>query len=123
MYNVEVLSKFPVVQHFPFGSLFRWDPDPNARSQPQSIHTSSQPDQLLSGPRSSGVPMTRRPLQESTKAPWATRDTKSVPYPSQSGRHPDSYSTQTEPSGGTSLDSPNPELSTKRDTNDTLFLK
>jgi len=24
IYNAEVLSKFPVVQHFPFGSLFRW---------------------------------------------------------------------------------------------------
>lgn len=29
MYNAEVLSKFPVVQHFPFGSLFSWEQDPD----------------------------------------------------------------------------------------------
>jgi serine/threonine-protein phosphatase 2A activator len=30
MYNVEVLSKFPVVQHFHFGGLFKWERDPTA---------------------------------------------------------------------------------------------
>ena len=43
MYNAEVLSKFPVVQHFRFGSLFSWEPQPNAAQPPSSIHTSSQP--------------------------------------------------------------------------------
>lgn len=43
MYNAEVLSKFPVVQHFRFGSLFSWEPQPNATPPPTSVHTSSQP--------------------------------------------------------------------------------
>lgn len=30
MYSAEVLSKFPVVQHFPFGSLFSWERAPDA---------------------------------------------------------------------------------------------
>ncbi|KAG9199423.1 Serine/threonine-protein phosphatase 2A activator 1 [Epicoccum nigrum] len=43
MYNAEVLSKFPVVQHFPFGSLFAWTPDPSAPAIAASVHTASQP--------------------------------------------------------------------------------
>ncbi|KAF2029793.1 serine/threonine-protein phosphatase 2A activator 1 [Setomelanomma holmii] len=43
MYNAEVLSKFPVVQHFPFGSMFAWEKDPSAKSIQASVHTSSQP--------------------------------------------------------------------------------
>jgi serine/threonine-protein phosphatase 2A activator len=43
MYNVEVLSKFPVVQHFPFGSIFRWVRNPDAPMPVVSTHTASQP--------------------------------------------------------------------------------
>ncbi|RAH55247.1 phosphotyrosyl phosphatase activator [Aspergillus piperis CBS 112811] len=64
MYNAEVLSKFPVVQHFPFGSLFSWDRDPNAIPQLSTVHTSSAPQ-----PRQTEAPQASGP---GTKAPWAT---------------------------------------------------
>ncbi|KAF4549746.1 Serine/threonine-protein phosphatase 2A activator 1-like protein [Elsinoe fawcettii] len=43
MYNVEVLSKFPVVQHLRFGSLFQWENDPSATPVNTSVHARSQP--------------------------------------------------------------------------------
>ncbi|KAI9791006.1 MAG: Serine/threonine-protein phosphatase 2A activator 1 [Peltula sp. TS41687] len=53
MYNGEVLAKFPVIQHFPFGSIFSWDLDPgNNSNNPNpppppsvsaSVPTTSQP--------------------------------------------------------------------------------
>ena len=74
MYNAEVLSKFPVVQHFKFGSLFSWEQDPNAAPSPTSIHASSQPIREGAGlslenasARSAHVP------GEGTKAPWASK--------------------------------------------------
>ncbi|KAF2760275.1 serine/threonine-protein phosphatase 2A activator 1 [Pseudovirgaria hyperparasitica] len=44
MYNAEVLSKFPVVQHFPFGSIYEWQRDPEAVTAQQTAHTSNQPN-------------------------------------------------------------------------------
>jgi serine/threonine-protein phosphatase 2A activator len=86
MYNAEVLSKFPVVQHFPFGSLFRWEKDHNAVEPSPTTHTNSQP---LRNPHDMSQPMGARnpshtgtmipppaapgPLNSgtSTAAPWA----------------------------------------------------
>jgi len=74
MYNAEVLSKFPVVQHFPFGSLFRWEQDPEAKAPPASTHTTNQPlrnplDSHASPRMRPGVP----PFSAGTSAPWAAR--------------------------------------------------
>jgi serine/threonine-protein phosphatase 2A activator len=76
MYNAEVLSKFPVVQHFPFGSLFSWEQDPNATAGPASIHTASQP---TGHSTPAGTGGTRLPTQESTTAPWANSNVGGVP--------------------------------------------
>ena len=68
MYNAEVLSKFPVVQHFPFGSLFSFERDPNAIEPPSSVHTTNQPLRQVPTAASPGAG-----TSEGTKAPWASQ--------------------------------------------------
>lgn len=79
MYNAEVLSKFPVVQHFRFGSLFSFDQDPDAKPPPTSVHAANQPVRDGSGSSSAEkVAAPRASPQRGTQAPWANQPT-SVP--------------------------------------------
>ena len=79
MYNAEVLSKFPVVQHFRFGSLFSFDPDPNAPPPPASVHAANQP--VRDGFASSAAEKVAAPRAPPTQAPWPSQTT-SVPITS-----------------------------------------
>lgn len=101
MYNAEVLSKFPVVQHFRFGSLFSWDQDPSASPPPASAHTSNQP--IRHGPPLSLENATARtPLQDGTKAPWASK----------SSNLPNAGVGTAAPSSNTSTAAPGPGMGT-----------
>ena len=93
MYDAEVLSKFPVVQHFPFGSLFSWEHDPDAIVPTATMHTSNQPSRhnapinLPQSPQASPVEtqvpwaMPKPELSSfdgTTQAPWAINPAQSV---------------------------------------------
>ena len=107
MYNAEVLSKFPVVQHFPFGSLFSFDRDPDASIPASTVHTASQPQAQTGmppptarpgagvGPAAGMPPPTARPGAATGMpgvagmvAPWAhgVIPRPGVPYSQRGGR-------------------------------------
>ncbi|KAK4145207.1 Serine/threonine-protein phosphatase 2A activator 1 [Dichotomopilus funicola] len=80
MFNAEVLSKFPVVQHFPFGSLFSWDPDPEAALPARTAHVASQPGNVNTATATPGEGAgTAAPWAQATKMPGSAAGVPSGP--------------------------------------------
>ncbi|GAB7338315.1 hypothetical protein MBLNU457_4627t2 [Dothideomycetes sp. NU457] len=92
MYNAEVLSKFPVVQHLHFGSLFPWEQDPQAVRQQASIHARSQPQPLSTSTLRTATPTQYMPPAQfmpppgSMPPPRSNPSNGSTPYPSSLAR-------------------------------------
>ena len=112
MYNAEVLSKFPVVQHFPFGSLFSFERDPTIAASPPAAHSTLglQTRSLAVDAKSSSF--TARPNVESgSRAPRATLGTDTRTLTMGSTGVPWAVGRQGDTSNGPPLDSTRPDIS------------